>query len=249
MTDVVPILERRRRLTQWDIKPAGYENVTSEQAKLSGMFPLPGAPRQQPMDPSKLQAFMNQPAGTASGAALSPHNAKQSKRLFISNIPANVSNDTILEFFNLQLNGMNVVSGLDPCISVQINKDRSFALIELKSAEDATVVLAMDGISMHDNDNTGNGDMNGSASGFTIKRPKDYIVPTSADTDMHEAGVVNNVVLDSPHKMSVRNIPEYLDGAQVTELLTSFGDLRSFVLAQDTGTEQSKVRLLPSMQN
>lgn len=36
LTDVVPITERKRRLTQWDIKPPGYENVTAEQAKLSG---------------------------------------------------------------------------------------------------------------------------------------------------------------------------------------------------------------------
>ena len=36
LTDVVPILDRKRRLTQWDIKPPGYENVTAEQAKLSG---------------------------------------------------------------------------------------------------------------------------------------------------------------------------------------------------------------------
>ena len=38
LTDVVPITERRRRLTQWDIKPPGYENVTAEQAKLSGEY-------------------------------------------------------------------------------------------------------------------------------------------------------------------------------------------------------------------
>ena len=36
LTDVLPITERKRRLTQWDIKPPGYENVTAEQAKLSG---------------------------------------------------------------------------------------------------------------------------------------------------------------------------------------------------------------------
>jgi hypothetical protein len=34
------VLERKRRLTQWDIKPPGYENVTAEQAKLSGMFKI-----------------------------------------------------------------------------------------------------------------------------------------------------------------------------------------------------------------
>lgn len=36
LTDIVPILQRKRRLTMWDIKPQGYENVTAEQAKLSG---------------------------------------------------------------------------------------------------------------------------------------------------------------------------------------------------------------------
>lgn len=36
LSDVVSVLNRKRRLTQWDIKPPGYENVTAEQAKLSG---------------------------------------------------------------------------------------------------------------------------------------------------------------------------------------------------------------------
>ena len=36
LTDTISVLERKRRLTQWDIKPPGYENVTAEQAKLSG---------------------------------------------------------------------------------------------------------------------------------------------------------------------------------------------------------------------
>ena len=36
LTEVIPILERKRRLSQWVIKPPGYENVTAEQAKLSG---------------------------------------------------------------------------------------------------------------------------------------------------------------------------------------------------------------------
>jgi splicing factor U2AF subunit len=37
LTGIVPIDERKRRLTMWDVKPAGYENVTAEQAKMSGI--------------------------------------------------------------------------------------------------------------------------------------------------------------------------------------------------------------------
>merc|ERR1712000_379846 len=116
LTDVVPITERKRRMTQWAIKPPGYENVTAEQAKMSGMFPLPGASRQQQMDPSRLQAFMNQPASAAATTALKPLNARQSKRLFVHNLPASVTEDGLLQFFNLQLNGLNVTKASDPCV-------------------------------------------------------------------------------------------------------------------------------------
>ncbi|KAK4904198.1 hypothetical protein LTR28_001006, partial [Elasticomyces elasticus] len=245
LTDVTPILERQRRLTQWDIKPPGYENVTAEQAKLSGMFPLPGAPRQQPMDPSRLQAFMNQPAGSAGNTALKPSNARQSKRLFVYNIPASATDDSLAEFFNLQLNGLNVTRGVDPCISAQINPQRSFALLEFKTAEDATVALAFDGISMEDYDaidmTNGAANGNGTAGGLSIRRPKDYIVPPVAE-DSPEAvpGVISSSVPDTQNKIAVTRIPIYLTAEQVQELLVAFGELKSFVLVIDTGTEQSR---------
>ena len=240
LTNVASVLERKRRLTQWDIKPPGYENVTAEQAKLSGMFPLPGAPRQQPMDPSRLQAFINQPTGSATSSALKPSNARQSKRLFVYNVPPNASESSISEFFNLQLNGLNVISSLDPCVSVQLSRDRTYALLEFKNAEDTTVALALDGIHMEENEGVTNGETNGTPQGLTIRRPKDYIVPTADDLDYQE-GVVSNVVHDTPNKLCVSNIPPYITEEQVTELLVSFGELRAFVLAKDTGTEQSRV--------
>ena len=237
MTDVVSVLERKRRLTQWDIKPPGYENVTAEQAKLSGMFPLPGAPRQQPMDPSKLAAFMAQPGGATTNAALKPSNSRQAKRLVIHNIPANATEESLVDFLNLQLNGLNVIEGSDPCISAQISKDRTFALAEFKTASDATVVLAMDGMVMEDG--ASNGAANGEAKGLSITRPKDYIVP-AVDEAPHEPGVTSSVVPDTPNKISVSNIPTYLTDELVTELLVSFGELKAFVLIKDRSTEESR---------
>jgi len=212
--------------------------VTAEQAKLSGMFPLPGAPRQQPMDPSRLQAFMNQPSGGVSNAALKPSNARQSKRLFISNIPASVTDETLNEFFNLHLNGLNVVSASDPCISAQIAQDRSFALLEFKAPEDATIALALDGITMEAVDPSA---ANGQDTGLVIRRPKDYIAPAAPEDRDEPNGTVSSTVPDSPNKISISDLPEYLTEEQVTELLVAFGELRAFVLVKDTGTEQSKV--------
>ncbi|KAI9828783.1 MAG: hypothetical protein M1832_001888 [Thelocarpon impressellum] len=242
LTDIVPVLERKRRLTQWDIKPPGYENVTAEQAKLSGMFPLPGAPRQQPMDPSRLQAFMAQPSGSAPSAALKPSNARQSKRLFVHNFPASASEESVVQFFNLQLNGLNVTEGSDPCISAQLSKDREFALLEFKASSDATVALALDGITMEDNDSmqTTNGTANGGGQGLKIRRPKDYIVPAVTDDTNYEEGVVSSIVPDTQNKIGVSNIPLYLTDEQVTELLVSFGELKAFVLVKDKSTEESR---------
>ncbi|KOC16041.1 splicing factor u2af large subunit [Aspergillus flavus AF70] len=240
LTEVESVLHRKRRLTQWDIKPPGYENVTAEQAKLSGMFPLPGAPRQQPMDPSRLQAFMSQPgAGTAESASLKPSNSRQAKRLFVSNLPASATGENLLSFFNLQLNGLNVIHSVDPCISAQVSDDRSFALLEFKTPNDATVALAFDGITMDESEAAGNGAANGAPQGLEVRRPKDYIVPSGNEQEYQE-GVLLNEVPDSPNKICVSNIPHYIPEEPVTMLLKSFGELKSFVLVKDGSTEESR---------
>jgi splicing factor U2AF 65 kDa subunit len=241
LTNTISVLERKRRLTQWDIKPPGYENVTAEQAKLSGMFPLPGAPRQQAMDPTKLQAFMNNPSGSVNSAALKPTNSRQSKRLFITNLPPSVTEDGLLNFLNLQLNGLNVIESTDPCVLCQINAEKTFALVEFRNSSEATVALAFDGISMEAED-TSNG--HGPGGGLTIRRPKDYIVPAVVDDTGYEPGVLSSRVTDTPNKLSIANIPAYLTEEQVTELLVSFGELKAFVLVKDSGTDESRVSLL-----
>lgn len=240
LTDTVPILEKKRRLTQWDIKPQGYDNVTAEQAKLSGMFPLPGAPRQQPMDPSKLQAFMDQPASSTTNAALKPSNSRQAKRIFVSNVPANATNETLQDFFNLQMNGLNVVQGRDPCVSAQLSDNKSYALLEFKTSEDATLAFALDGIEMEASQGNGaNGAANGAGSGLQVKRPKDYIAPAKFD-ESESHGIVSNVVPDTQSKICITRIPEFIDDAQVQELLAAFGALKSFVLVKDTSSGQSR---------
>ncbi|KAH7162869.1 hypothetical protein B0J13DRAFT_537187 [Dactylonectria estremocensis] len=239
LTDIIPVLERKRRLTQWDIKPPGYDNVTAEQAKLSGMFPLPGAPRQQPMDPSKLQAFMNQPGGQVTSAGLKASNSRQSKRLLVSKIPSGTSEESLLSFFNLQLNGLNVIENTDPCTLCQFSNDHSFAVLEFRSASDATVALALDGTSMEADDDT-NGAANGGSRGLEIRRPRDYVVPAITEEIAFNPEVVSNVVPDTINKLSISNIPTFLTEDQVIELLAAFGKPKAFVLVKDRGTEESR---------
>jgi splicing factor U2AF subunit len=223
-------------MTQWDIKPAGYENITAEQAKLSGMFPLPGAPRAAPMDPSKLAAFMSPSAGTASAAALAPGASKQSKRLYVHNMPSGTTSQDLMDFFNLQLNNLNVVSGNDPCSSAHVATSKEYAALEFKTPEDATVALAMNGISMREEKSGPD------HSGLSIRRPKDYITP-SVDENAYPDEDVSSVVKDSPNKLSIVNIPQFIEEEQVRELVETMGKLNAFVLVKDTSNEQHRVSL------
>ncbi|KJX95661.1 splicing factor u2af large subunit like protein [Zymoseptoria brevis] len=240
LTDIVPILEKPRRMTQWDVKPPGYENVTAEQAKLSGMFPLPGAPRVPAMDANRLKEFMAQPGSQANTSALKPSSARQSKRLLVYNLPASATDDSLMDFFNLQLNGLNVTKGADPCISANISQGNGYALLEFKTPEDATNAMAMDGIKMEADVDMGNGESNGTSKGLEIKRPKDYIVPTVSDETENTSGLFSSIVPDTQNKISITNIPVYLQEEQVVELLTSFGQLKNFVLVKDKSTEESR---------
>lgn len=206
-----------------------------------GMFPLPGAPRQQPMDPSRLQAFMNQPGASADTTALKPSNSRQSKRLFVYNLPPHVSGEALLAFFNLQLNGLNVIKSVDPCISAQVAEDRSFGLLEFKTPNDATVALGFDGITMDEHQAAGNGA--GEPKGFEVRRPKDYISPSGREDQEYQDGQLLEEVPDSPNKICVSNIPHYIPEEPVTMLLKSFGELKAFILVKDSSTEESKVSI------
>jgi splicing factor U2AF subunit len=218
-------------MTQWDIKPAGYESITAEQAKLSGMFPLPGAPRAAPMDPSKLAAFISPSTGTATAAALATSAAKQSKRLYVHNLPSGCTSEEIMDFFNLQLNGLNVVSGHDPCLSAHIATSKEYAALEFKAPEDATLALAMSGINMRGDE----------GSGLSIRRPKDYITPTADENAYPPGDEVSTVVKDSPVKLSIVNIPTYIEEEQIRELVETMGKLKAFILVKDTSSDQHRV--------
>lgn len=193
------------------------------------MFPLPGAPRQAPMDPSRLQVFMNQPGNIASTTALKPTNSRQAKRLIVKNLPDSADEEGLMEACNDTLRGLNETKGgNDPVISAQFSPNKQLALLELKNTADTTLLLAFSG-QVEYNDKQ-----------LEFSRPKDYIVPLQPeDLPPHEAGVISSDVPDGPNKILIANIVPTLQDEQLIELLKTFGELRAFVLVKNTEFDQS----------
>ena len=75
-----------------------------------------------------------------------------------------------------------------------------------------------------------------------IRRPHDY-QPMPGMSEQPQAtvpGVISTVVADSPFKIFIGGLPNYLNEDQVKELLMSFGQLRAFNLVKDSATGLSK---------
>jgi splicing factor U2AF subunit len=155
---------------------------------------------------------------------------RQARRLYVGNIPFGVSEEEMMDFFNQQmhLSGLAQAEG-NPILASQVNLDKNFAFLEFRSIDETTQAMAFDGI-------------NFKGQSLKLRRPRDYqpMPGRSENPNFNVPGVVSTVVPDSPNKVFLGGLPNYLNEDQVKELLTSFGQLRAFNLVKDSATGLSK---------
>lgn len=222
---------KRKPYKYWDVPPPGFEHITPMQYKAmqasgqiptnvyaAGQVPMPD---NVPNAPLVLQTNMPFAVSAVS---------RQARRLYIGNIPFGVTEEQMMEFFNDQVRNQGLAQAEgNPIIALQINLDKNFAFLEFRSVDETTQALALDGI-----------DFMGQS--LKIRRPRDYVpLPGLQESaNVLVPGVVSTVVSDTPNKMFVGGLPNYLHEDQIKELLLSFGPLRGFNLVKDTATGLSK---------
>jgi splicing factor U2AF subunit len=243
LTNVLPIDQRKRRVTLWDVKPAGYENVTAEQAKMSGLFPLPGAPRNpQAMTPDQLRALQEgrAPAGPAGSSlapldvpklwALNASHSRQARRLVVSKLPGASTAAEINEFFNSMVQRLNVYKDMSGDAVKDTKKALSggIAMVEFAESVYATTILALEE------------DISFMGVSLELRRPRDYIVQTP-DKDVPMSDTVSSTVPDSSEKIVIKGLPVYLSSEQGLELVEAFGAVQSWLLVRENDSSESKV--------
>lgn len=260
LTGVVPIDERKRRLTMWDLKPAGYENVTAEQAKMSGLsvlkslinflglFPLPGAPRNpQQFSEASLKAIAEgkaPPSGPA-GSSLAPlevpklwaldaSNSRQGRRLVVSKLPPSSTEAEIHNFFNDVIRRLNIYkeSGGEPVKDVKKATSGGIAMVEFSESTYATTALAIED------------DIEYSGVQLELRRPHDYIIqPPPKDLTL-SSDTVSTEVPDSTEKLVIKGLPAHLTSEQGLELVEAFGAVQGWILISEPDSSESKVPIL-----
>lgn len=138
---------------------------------------------------------------------------RQARRLYVGGIPAGVSSDSVVALFNSELRSRGLCQSVnDPVISAQVNTERHFAFIELRSVDGTTAALNLDGISCF-------------GSCLRVRRPRDYMSPNSTTSASSQ-----NVSGDhlSANSIFISGIPSNMQETQLGGLLSAFGPLKSF---------------------
>ncbi|XP_061702932.1 splicing factor U2AF 65 kDa subunit-like isoform X4 [Syngnathoides biaculeatus] len=221
---------KKKTCKYWDVAPPGFQHLTPLQYKAmqaAGQIPSMVLLATSSAAAAVVPGVTSVPTPVA---AVGNQLTRQARRLYVGNIPFGVTEESMANFFNAQMRlaGLSQAPN-NPVLVVQINQDKNFAFLEFRSVDETTQAMAFDGIVFQ-------------GQSLKIRRPHDYrpLPGISEQPAFHVPGVVSTVVPDSPHKLFIGGLPNYLNDDQVKELLTSFGPLKAFNLVKDSATSLSK---------
>lgn len=233
----ITIPRRQRKKSNFDVYPNGVtdENAAAfaTQAILQhNMAALQGAVGPASFGGAPPPAAMIGMNNGSTDTSAHPQHTRHARRIYVGGI------DDVQEI-DLKVFFTDVVSKAtgekdEYVVSVYINKERHFAFVEMSTIELASACMNLDGILFRGNP-------------VKIRRPNDYnvaLVPTDLPEikqfNLAALGIVSTTVGDGPNKMFIGGLPYHLSDEQVKELLQAFGDLKSFHLVRDPGSDISK---------
>ncbi|VAH91845.1 unnamed protein product [Triticum turgidum subsp. durum] len=165
---------------------------------------------------------------------------RHARRVYVGGLPPTANEQTVAIYFNqvMAAIGGNTAGPGDAVLNVYINHDKKFAFVEMRSVEEASNAMALDGIMFE-------------GAPVKVRRPTDYnpslaaaLGPSQPNPNLNlgAVGLTPGSAggLEGPDRIFVGGLPYYFTEAQVRELLESFGPLRGFDLVKDRETGNSK---------
>ncbi|VAI21188.1 unnamed protein product [Triticum turgidum subsp. durum] len=201
---------------------------------------LPELPAANPgMFPNMLPNLVNVPA-LGQPLAMTQQATRHARRVYVGGLPPIANEQTVAVFFNqvMAAIGGNTFALGHAVVNVYINHDKKFAFVEMRSVEEASNAMALDGIMFE-------------GAPVKVRRPTDYnpsqaaaLGPSQPNPNLNLAAVGLTPGagggLEGPDRIFVGGLPYYFTEAQVRELLETFGPLRGFDIVKDKETGNSK---------
>nr|AFK48456.1 unknown [Lotus japonicus] len=165
---------------------------------------------------------------------------RHARRVYIGGLPPLTNEQSIATFFSHVMTaiGGNSAGAGDSVVNVYINHEKKFAFLEMRTVEEASNAMSLDGIVFE-------------GVSVRVRRPTDYN-PTLAAAlgpcqpspylNLSAVGLSGGTIggTDGLDRIFVGGLPYYFAEEQIRELLQAFGPLRSFDLVRDKETGNSK---------
>ncbi|CAK9194974.1 unnamed protein product [Sphagnum troendelagicum] len=232
-------LERRsKRTSGFDMAPPGAVVVPGAvTGQIPGMpQPMPGVfPGMFPFSGTQFGGLGGIPA-----LAMTQQATRHARRVYVGGLPSVANEQTIATYFSqvMAAVGANTAGPGDAVVNVYINQEKKFAFVEMRTVEEASNAMALDGIIFE-------------GVSVRVRRPSDYNPSMAATLGPSQPSPHLNLAAvgltpgaaggtDGPDRVFVGGLPYYLTEVQIKELLESFGPLRGFDLVKDRDTGNSK---------
>ncbi|KAG2485937.1 hypothetical protein HYH03_015381 [Edaphochlamys debaryana] len=272
-----PVRSGRRRPTLFDVLPAGMQpGAPPPPAVLPGAQPNLAAAAAFAVAPPSLLASAGlsgalsalgvpplaglglgggAPGSAASAAqaqaqAVSQQATRHARRIYVGGLPPTATEQSVGSFFShaLAAIGGNTAGPGNAVVNVYINREKNFAFVELRTVEETSNSMALDGIMFE-------------GVSVRVRRPNDYnpaaaasLGPSTPAPGLNLAAIGlsgaagggaaggggGKSAQDQADRIFVGGLPYYLTEEQCRELLGSFGAIKTFDLVKDRDTGNSK---------
>ncbi|GAB4847117.1 hypothetical protein Ancab_039816 [Ancistrocladus abbreviatus] len=233
---------KSKRISGFDMAPPAAAMlpgaaVAAAVGQIPGTAPaIPGMfPNMFPLASGQLGALPVMPV-----QAMTQQATRHARRVYVGGLPPTANEQSVATFFShvMATIGGNTAGPGDAVVNVYINHEKKFAFVEMRSVEEASNAMALDGIIFE-------------GTPVKVRRPSDYnpslaatLGPSQPNPNLNLAAVGltpgSAGGLEGPDRIFVGGLPYYFTEAQVRELLESFGPLRGFDLVKDRETGNSK---------
>uniref|UniRef100_A0ACD5XYZ5 Uncharacterized protein n=1 Tax=Avena sativa TaxID=4498 RepID=A0ACD5XYZ5_AVESA len=222
---------------------SGFDQGPSQAIPVAALTPAPAVvpgmlPNMPNMLPNMLPNMFNLP-NLGQPQHMTQQATRHARRVYVGGLSPSANEQTVAVFFNqvMAAIGGNTVGIGDAVVNVYINHDKKFAFVEMRSVEEASNAMALDGILFE-------------GAPVKVRRPTDYnpsqaamLGPSQPSPNLNLAAVgltPGSGGLEGPDRIFVGGLPYYFTEEQVRELLETFGLLRGFDIVKDKETGNSK---------
>ncbi|WZZ12889.1 hypothetical protein YC2023_105978 [Brassica napus] len=172
--------------------------------------------------------------------AMTQQATRHARRVYVGGLSPSANEQSVATFFSQAMAaiGGNSAGPGDAVVNVYINYEKKFAFVEMRSVQEASNAMTLDGIIFE-------------GAPVKVRRPSDYnpalaatLGPSQPIPNLNLAAVGLTPggagALEGPDRLFVGGLPYYIPESQIRELLESLGALKGFDLVRDRETGNSK---------